>query len=273
LEEQLRSGLRRIAAEEPELWRQIVEAHCTLIMMWAAKDDNLFNAVADIITIRTSRGSLTLPQYLELSGGTLYCVEQKLGSLQEQMLAEGQGVPVIDATHLGQYLFLQKYAACNPDVGLTNLGDQTRELLRPVMDETFDPLLGFYESKGVQATLVTFKPQEVPALMVYPAGTEFIVESRGAIDKGEIADPFARLIGEYVENMEDAKEIGGKLYLNASNPLLRKAAALPEGPARNAVCTLVLQIARLVAGRTLSAEEARQAYGEVSTSMGSLLGL
>ena len=38
-----------------------------------------------------------LREYLDLSGGTLYYVTRELGSLQEQVLAEGRDVPAIDA--------------------------------------------------------------------------------------------------------------------------------------------------------------------------------
>ena len=73
--------------------------------------NEFFAQVADIAMFHTSRGLMNLPDYLNAADGTLYYVTRQLGSLQEQLLGEGRGVPVIEAVWFSVTPFLQKYAA------------------------------------------------------------------------------------------------------------------------------------------------------------------
>lgn len=271
LEEQLAEGLRQIAHDEPDVWKQIVRGHSDVITGWAVQDNSFFEAVADIVSFRTSRGHLTLPEYAEQSGGTLYYVTRELGSLQEQMLAEGHGVPVIDASWFAVAPFLHKYAARHSGTNLVRLDGEGSELLRAVEDEAFSSLINWYDRQGVRAQVASFRPHEAPALMFYPEDAEFILESRKAMGEGEIPDPLARLMGDYVENLAADKQIEGTLYLNASCPLVRRLAAQESSTGKSAACTLILQIARLFSGRTLTARDAASAFGEITKSLDGLL--
>ncbi len=121
LEQQLLAALRHIAATDPDTWRRIIDGHASLITRWAVRDNEFFEQVADIVTFRTSRGKLNLPDYLQLTGNTLYYISRELGSLQEQLLGESRGVPVIDASWSFVLPFLEKYAHFRPDVALVQM--------------------------------------------------------------------------------------------------------------------------------------------------------
>ena len=265
LEIQLAQGLKDIAQNDPEAWEKIVRGHTDLITGWAARDDAFFDAVSDLVTFRTSRGALTLPQYLEESGGDFYYTTRELGSLQERMLAEGHGVPVIDASWFGVQPFLAKFAMRRQDCGLIRLDGEAENLLRPVEDTSWSDVIEFYASRGVTARVCAFKPNEVPALMFYPEDAEFAIEGRKALDEGEIADPLAALLGDYLEHRApNAEEVSGTLVLNASNELARNLAKEAESASRDSALDLILHLARLFSGRTLNASDAARSFAGVT---------
>jgi molecular chaperone HtpG len=273
IEEQLGQGLRQLAKDEPMVWKQIVRGHSDVIIGWAVTDNEFFERVEDIVTFRTSRGALSLPEYLDQSGGRLYYVTRELGSLQEQMLAEGRDVPAIDASWFAVTPFLEKYAARHGEVGLVQLDGSSEQLLRPVSDNLYARLLSFFRDQGIKVRVASFKPPEAPALVLYPQGAEIAREARESREAGDLPGPLANLVNEYVETkFGSADDLRGTLYLNSSCPLIRHLAEKPPAePIFNAVLTLVYQIARLFAGRMMSATDAVEAFGEMTQSIQGLL--
>jgi molecular chaperone HtpG len=273
LEDQLGAGLRKVARDDPDTWRKVVRGHADVIIGWAVSDNEFFERVEDIVSFRTSRGPLSLPEYLEQSGGTLYYVTRELGSLQEQLLAEGRDVPAIDASWFSVTPFLEKYANRHPEVALVQLDGESAQLLRPVPDKGFDALLEHYRSQNIRAKMATFKPAAAPALMLYPQGAELVREAEASMQSGDLPGPLAGLVSKYVEQkFADSDELRGTLYLNASCPLIRRLAEQPpSNEARAAVLTLIYQVARLFAGRMLSASEAGEAFGQLTGSLQTLL--
>jgi molecular chaperone HtpG len=276
LEEQLGDALRRLARDEGSTWKRIVRGHSDVIMGWAVTDNEFFEKVEDIVTFRTTRGPLSLPEYLSQSGGTLYYVSRELGSLQEQLLAEGRNVPAIDASWFSVTPFLEKYAHRHSEVGLVQLDGEATQLLRPTPEAPFRELLDWFERQEIQARVASFKPAEVPALMLYPQGAELAREAEASLQSGDLPGPLAGLVQQYVEHKFAGEDLRGTLYLNASSPLIRSLAApMPAEPqgraAREAVLTLIWQTARLFAGRMLSAADAVTAFGSLSAALGKFL--
>lgn len=269
IEEQLGQGLRELAGGEPGTWRKVVRGHSDVIIGWAVSDQSFFEKVEDLVTFRTTRGPLSLPEYLKQSGGAVYYVTRELGSLQEQMLAEGRDVPAIDASWFSVAPFLERYAKRHPEVSLVQLDGEAEQLLRPGPDGLFAPLLAHYREQGVAARTASFKPAEAPAVLLYPQGAELAREAEASLQAGDIPAPLAGLIGEFVEERFSAREgLRGTLFLNASNPLMRSLAeAPPPGPALQAVLAVVHQMARLFAGRMLSAADAVGAFGAITKAL------
>src|SRR5213080_1114040 len=261
VEEQLGQGLRELAREEPAAWKRIVRGHSDVIIGWAVSDNEFFDRVEDIVTFRASRGPLSLREYLELSGGSLYYVTRELGSLQEQVLAEGRDVPAIDASWFEVTPFLEKYASRHPDVALVQLDGEAEQLLRPVSEDKFAALLDFYRRREVKACVASFKPAQAPALLLYLQGAELAREAQESRQAGDLPGPLAGLVQEYVDQkFSGGTDLRGTLYLNASCPLVRQLAEKPPPPETlSAVLTLLHQVARLFAGRMLSAADAVEA--------------
>src|SRR4029077_20454985 len=98
---------------------------------------------------------------------------------------------------------------------------ESKQLLRPVAEEPFAALLDYYRGRAIKAKIVAFKPEAVPALVIYPKDAEFIIETRNALDAGELPGPLAGLIGDYVNRMSGTEDdLSGTLYINASCPLI-----------------------------------------------------
>jgi hypothetical protein len=121
--------------------------------------------------------------------------------------------------------------------------------------------------------VASFKPVEAPTLMLYPQGAELAREAEASMQAGDLPGPLAGLVNEYVEQkFGDGDELRGTLYLNASSPLIRRLAERPPAAeTRAAVLTLLLQTARLFAGRMLSAADAVGAFRELTQSVEGLL--
>jgi hypothetical protein len=158
-------------------------------------------------------------------------------------------------------------------VGLVQLDGAAETLLRPVPEGPFAALLEHYQKQGVRARVTSFKPADVPALMLYPEGAEIAREAGEALEAGELPEAIGGLIGEYVERrFSGGKDLEGTLYLNGSCPLVRRLAEeTPAGPGRAAALDLVLQVARLFCGRMLSAADATKAFKELTRALGGLL--
>jgi molecular chaperone HtpG len=274
LEEQLGQGLRELAEGDPGTWGKIVRGHSHVIIGWAVNDSEFFDRVQDIVTFRTSRGTLSLRDYLGQSNGTLYYVTRELGSLQEQVLAEGRDVPVIDASwFFAVEPFLQRYAARHGDIPLVQLDGEAEQLLRPAPEGPFAALLEHYRSRGVRARVASFRPSDLPAVVLYPQNAELAQEAAASAESGDLPGPLAGLVSEWIDQKFAGGEgLKGTLYLNASCPLVRRLAETPPPPeAGAAVLTLLYQVARLFAGRMLSAADAVAAFRQAVAAVEELI--
>lgn len=273
IEKQLGAGLKAIAENEPTTWRKIIRGHTDVIVGWAVTSDEFFRFVADLVTFRTTRGHLTLPEYLELTNGTLYYVTKEIGSLQEQLLAEGHDVPVIDASWFAVTPFLHKYANWRSNIQLSQLDGESKQMLRPVSEDDFSSILDYFRAQKIRVRVATFKPSDVPALMYYPKDAEFIMETREALDSGEISGPLGSLIGDYLgKYASDEEELKGTLYLNSSCALIRKLADDDlDAAIREPALNLLYQVARLFSGRTMNAMGAAQAFKSLNQSLEKLI--
>jgi molecular chaperone HtpG len=273
LEQQLSAGLRDLSKRDPPTWKQLVRGHSDVMVSWAVKDNEFFDRVKDIVCVRTSRGLLNLPEYLDASNGSLYYVTHEMGSLQEQMLAEGRDVPAIDASWFGVTPFLEKYAARHPEVSLVQMDAETQELLRPVPETKFAALLDFFREQGLRARVASFKPAELPALMIYPQGAETAREAGQALAAGELPPGVAGLVGQFIdERFGNGDDLKGTLYLNAACPLIVKLAEQPVSEAqRMAALTVIHQVARLFCSRMLSAVDAAGSFKILIGALGGLV--
>jgi hypothetical protein len=254
LADQLSDGLKRAAVETPEVWRKIAYGHTDVIMGWASKDPDFFRMIADAVPVRTSRGRLTMPEYLDASGGVVYYTAHELGSLQEKLLAEARDVPAIDASWYAVPSFLESYRLLHPHVTLVRLEEEMDAILRPAPAGEFAELVQLCEELGFRVRVATFKPTDMPAVMTYPPDAETVRDAETALEQGLIPDGFSGLLRGYVERRRDVANDAGTLHLNASCPLIHRLATPEIAPAkRHAALAVVAYFARLFCGRMLDA--------------------
>jgi molecular chaperone HtpG len=271
IEMQLGRGLQQIAREEPSVWRMIVRGHSDVIVGWAVTDPTFFERVEDIVAFRTSRGQMTLPEYLEKSDGKIYFVAREMGSLQEQILAESRDVPAIDASWFAVTPFLEKYAQRHPNIELVRLDGAAQQLLKPIKEEPFARLLKFFRERDIRVQVALFKPNQVPALILYPEGADTAKEAETSLQRGDLPSALAGLVQHYIERkFGDREQLEGTLWLNAANPLIQRLAdsskELLEG-----ILPVLHQMARLFAGRMLNATDATEAFGDITSSLEGLV--
>jgi hypothetical protein len=149
----------------------------------------------------------------------------------------------------------------------------SEQLLRPAPDAPIALLLRHYRDQGVRVAMATFRPAEVPALMLYPQGAELAREAEASLQAGDLPGGLAGLVQGFVEGkFSSGDELRGTLYLNAANPLVHSLAeGSPAPAARGRVLDLLHQVARLFAGRMLSAGDAVAAFGQLSGALEGLL--
>lgn len=261
LEDQLSKGLRNLAKQDPGRWKNLVRSHSDLILGWAVQDNDFFDQVKEIVVLRTSRGLMTVREYLEASGGTLYYVTRELGSLQEQLLAEGRDVPAIDASWFAVEPFLNKYAAGDGEIQLVQMDGDTESLLRPAPAKTLAPLLAFYREQNIACKIATFDPKEVPALMIYPPGAEILRDSQHALQTDDLPGSMTPLVEAFVsDRLAERQDWEGTLFLNASCPFVRSLAKKAGSKELPAILRLLYHQARLFCGRLLRPAEAVQEF-------------
>jgi molecular chaperone HtpG len=275
IEAQLLAHLQDLAQNDPAAWRNIVVAHNDLIKGWALESRTFFDAVCDLVTFETSRGRLPLQEYLGQTGDDIYYFVEERGSTQEKMLYEARGLTVIDASRFAEEAFLQAYARTHPRIQLRQLAPGAAFVFGDVDDPEgrWTPITRYYAEQGILTRVVSFEPKDIPAMLIYPPGSDHIAETRAALDGGEISGPIAGLVAAYLA-MRDPMRTGtqGTLHINASNPLMRRVLTLPpENEAFTATLEIVYHNARFFAGRTLTAQEAKLGFEMISYSVEQLV--
>jgi molecular chaperone HtpG len=272
LAEQLGNGLRAIAAKQTPAWKKIVFGHTDLIMGWASKDNEFFRMVADSVPLRTSRGRIALPEYLQATASVVYYTTRELGSLQEKVLAEGHDVPVIDASWFGVPSFLERYVEVRPGITLIRLDDDLEKVLRPAAPHELDELVALCNELGFVVAAASFRPVDLPAVMTYPAKAEMVRDATAALEEGLIPDGFSSLMRGYVEQQSTSSSEVGTLHLNASCPLIRRLASEQIPAARKqAALAVIAYFARLFCGRMLDASQATADLGAWQRSLDKLI--
>lgn len=244
--DQLGRGLRRLAADRPAAWRRVVHGHGDVVTGWAVKDPEFFRLVADVVPLRTTRGRRTLPENVRAAGPTVYYVTRELGTLQDKLLAEGRDVAVVDASWFAVPAFLECYAAAHPGVTLVRLDDDPGAVLPSARAADLDDLPGLCEELGFRVRVSSFRPADLPAVMIYPGNAEAVREVAAGVAADQYPAGFAGLLRAFVDREQAAGADAGILYLNAACPLLRRlAAGAVPAARRQAAMAVVAHFARL----------------------------
>jgi molecular chaperone HtpG len=229
--------LTTVSNEDPRLFREIVTNHNLVIKAWAIVSDELFERIKDIVLFTTDAGLINLQRYFEMSRHSKTAIDQERAKRYifyfttpggtYSVLFAAKGLRVINAYNFPDEAFLERYAERHEDVILKRLdvgGDFIFEELS-TREHKWVELEEAYARRRVDAKVVKFEPEDIPAVMIFPE-TEPVTDQ---VDK-LLADPnLSPALKSLVRQMWDEREqrrkglgSGGILYINATNPVIQK---------------------------------------------------
>jgi molecular chaperone HtpG len=265
-----------LAEHAPVDWAEIIRAHNDLIKGWAVRASELFTHVADLVSFKTSRGQLTLPEYLHENPGRIFYYNDDDGVTQALALFEARRLAVIDARWFADTAFLKTYGETY-GVPVEELTPAANYLFTPVDDpeHVWQPLFAACQAEGFPVRLLAFEPEHLPIILLYPPGAERLRRARRGMTEGRFVGPIRSLVRNYLDRQHvDENVIKGVLHLNARNPLLRRVRDLgPDHPDFTALVSILVANARMFAGQGLSAQDAIACFEQINNSLAQLAGI
>ncbi len=267
---QLLAHFQRLADEAPLDWAAIVQAHNDLIKGWAVRSPELFTRVADLVRFKTSRGQLTLPEYLHENPGRIFYYDEDEGITQTLALFEARRLAVIDARWFADTAFLKRYSEVY-GVPVEALEPAAGYLFTPVDDPEghWNAVVQACRAEGFPVRLLAYQPEHLPMILLYPPGAERLRRAQQQMDQGRFAGPIRRLVRGYLDKQQvDEIVMKGVLHLNVSNPLLRRLRDLgPDHPHFAALLSILVANARMFAGQNLSAQDTISCFEQINRSL------
>jgi molecular chaperone HtpG len=276
LESILLAHFEKLADQAPLDWQAIIHAHNDLIKGWSVRALDLFTRVADLVNFKTSRGELTLPEYLRENPGRIFYYNNEDGITQALALFEARRLAVIDARWFADTAFLKTYGEVY-GIPVEELTPAASYLFTPVEDHegVWQALMEGCRAQGFPVRLLSYEPDHLPIILIYPAGARQVRRAQQSMTDGRFAGPIRSLVRGYLEKQKtDESVIKGVLHLNVRNPLLRRLRDLgPTHSNFSALITILVANARMFAGQNLSAQEAIACFEQINGSLARIAGI
>lgn len=273
---QLLAHFQALAEEAPLDWAAVVQAHNDLIKGWAVRSQEFFTRVADLVRFKTSRGQLTLPEYLHENPGRIFYYDEEEGVTQTLALFEARRLAVVDARWFADTAFLKRYSEVY-GVPVEELEPGAGYLFTPVEDRerVWDPLIEACRAQGFPVRLLAYQPEHLPMILLYPPGAERLRRAQQHMDQGQFAGPIRRLVRGYLDKQRmDETVVQGVLHVNANNQLMRRLRDLGPGhPHFAALLGILVANARMFAGQNLSAQDTIGCFEQINRSLSQLVNL
>ncbi|MBA2287414.1 MAG: hypothetical protein H0W02_18230, partial [Ktedonobacteraceae bacterium] len=265
-----------LADRAPLDWAAIIQAHNDLIKGWAVRAPDLFTRVADLVSFKTSRGQLTLPEYLRENPGRIFYYNDDDGVTQALALFEARRLAVIDARWFADSAFLKTYGEIY-GVPVEELTPAASYLFTPVDDpeQVWQPLIETCRAEGFPVRLLAYEPEHLPMILLYPPGAERLRRAQKSMTEGRFAGPIRSLVRTYLNRQQvDESVIKGVLHLNARNPLLRRVRDLGTShPDFRPLVSILVTNARMFAGQGLSAQDTIACFEQINNALARLAGI
>jgi molecular chaperone HtpG len=267
----LQGYLGDLAEREPERFKNLVRLHDLSIKALALENDALFTLFAPRLEFETSSGPMTLQEYRHslnpVQGGAIYYTRSLEQFRQMARVAGAQGFNVLNGGYVYAAELLERYAQLNPDVTVERVeadffANRFEELSVAERNGSFDFLRlleDTLEPFGCGVELLHFKPRELPTLFVTSAQQRFL---RNIESAQEVASD---LFGGVLESLKTAqgpkRGYSGQLYVNFSNPLVRRLSSLGRSSAARSVTEVLYVQSLLLAQHPLSSLELQTLTG------------
>ncbi len=269
----LLTHFEHLAEHAPLDWAAIVQAHNDLIKGWAIRSGDFFTRVADLVSFKTSRGQLTLPEYLHENPGRIFYYNDPEGVTQALALFEARRLAVIDARWFADVAFLKTYSDVY-GVPVEELTPAAGYLFTPVSDDegTWQPVIEACRAAGFPVRLLAYEPEHLPMILLYPPGAEKLRRAQHNMNEQRFVGPVRSLVRTYLQRQQiDETVLKGVLHLNARNPLLRRVRDLgAEHPHFLPLLNILIANARMFAGQGLSAQDTITCFEQINNSLARL---
>jgi len=162
------SGLKNIAANQPENWRRILTRHNQALIGASVTDDDLFLLLKGSLKLPTSSGEISVEKLLKLSDNKFYLQLEDRNNY-EQILFKANNIPVIYGYLFAVSSFCNKYAQYYQKE-LVNLGTEEGKKklfkLENIEPEIQSKLEALFKESGESLFFTHIEPKEIPLIIV-----------------------------------------------------------------------------------------------------------
>ena len=249
----IRAHLEKMASNNKEGLKKIVNTHMLAIKSMAVWDDDLFRLFIDYLPFVTSDGQRTGAQLKKAKNAVWISSVTKFQQLKPIFMAQGQLLICTGYTYDTE--LISKLSELY-QVFITPLYDDNLELVleNPSLDEAreikyFAELASSVLRRfGCQVKLRYFQPKDLPVLYSMNQDVQFLRQVQTAKEsaKGVFSSALSFLLENAEENtMEDSLST---MYCNLNNPLIRKLLSTTHNPKLLQSMVEVLYVQALLAG-------------------------
>lgn len=170
VEPQIWLYLQHLSQQDPEQFHELLQLHDAGLKTLVLENEHLYRLLIHHFVFETSRGNLTLEEYLRHTGYIRF-IPHPHQYAQVQRVAEAQGHFIIQASFSRDAELLTAYAKLYPDASVelmdavgyaSHLQKIEHPSLKPLIEMARQVLSDFQ----VQVDFRSFKPDTVPALLV-----------------------------------------------------------------------------------------------------------
>ncbi len=271
--QQLQAYLSNLAEQQPEKFRSLMRLHDLTLKALALENDELFRLFAPSLEFESSSGRITLEEYQKTmspqQAGAIYYTANLEQFKQMSRVAGAQGFNILNGGYVYAAELLEKYAVLHPSINVERVeadffANRFEELSITERNGSFGFLStaeGVLERMGCGVELLHFKPRELPTLFVTSSQQRYL---RSIETAQEVASD---LFGDVLESLKPvsvlqnaglqkgSSSMVGHLYLNMSNPLIRRLAELPDSSKVRSVIEVLYVQALLLGHHPLSQRE------------------
>lgn len=277
LSEIILSDLQELASRNRQLFREIAAQHNVVIKTMAIAQRELFDAVKDIVLFKVENSVMSLETYFRetehsqrVNGRrTIYFSSNVYGLGQHAYLFDQKGWKVIDASSYPDEPFLMTYGEAHPAevelVSLDTAGGHVFAELNP-KPEKWALLEEAFDRNRIEASVVQFEPEDVPAVLVDSKDSNVSDEQ---LEKIAASQDLPEQIRALFRSVKEARERtkrrmlgrGAILYLNARSRIVQRLAeSNKEDPEINDVMIVLYNNALMLSARALHPDSAKKIF-------------
>ena len=250
LSECISSYLIDLSHKDPVLLEQMIRIHIMAIKSMASEDDVFFRTFIPFIQFETNTGTLSGKELLSMRDPICYTTDINQYH-RAASLVLWQGRTLVNACYVYDLSLLRMMQSYEEDMILMplELGSFDNLFEEPPTDairesdtlmEIADDVMRRYDAR---AQLKSFSPSQQPVFYMLDKQAETLREIHPARDNAHAL--FASMLDAFAEEIE---EHTAALYLNWSNPLIRRLAKLDDTE-KIRVCVEILYVQELLTGR------------------------